>query len=206
MRPARPLLRRRAGIGVHSRALYSNALEAQGGSQVQRGVRGARHGQGGACAGCPSMDRQAGAPQPAVHAGRRMVNISTLEQRSRPFVAPGPRPRDIRCQTRTPACPGPCHSERADPGERHARPDRRPPSIDRWTGRISTNATSRRQHDGVRRAPEPIRSGRGGAGLGRGGAGTLPRVAERVGREDLPDHARGRDAPTGRRSRWSMRG
>jgi Mn2+/Fe2+ NRAMP family transporter len=30
--------------------------------------------------------------------------------------------------------------ERADPRERHARPDRRPPSIDRWTGRISTLA------------------------------------------------------------------
>jgi len=43
--------------------------------------------------------------------------------------------------------------ERAGAGERHARPDRPPPSIDRWTGRISTNATSRRRHDGVRRAP-----------------------------------------------------
>jgi hypothetical protein len=43
--------------------------------------------------------------------------------------------------------------ERADPGERHARPDRQPPSIDRWTGRISPNAPSRRQHDGVRHAP-----------------------------------------------------
>ena len=53
--------------------------------------------------------------------------------------------------------------------------------------RISTNATSRRQHDSVRRAPEPIRSGRGNAGLGRGGAGTLPRVAEGDVREDLPD-------------------
>ena len=61
------------------------------------------------------------------------------------------------------------------------------PSIDRWTDRISTNATSRRQHDGVRRAPEPIRSGRGGAGLGWGGAGTLPRVAAGEVREDLPD-------------------
>ncbi len=56
--------------------------------------------------------------------------------------------------------------ERAGPGERHARPDRPPPSIDRWTGRISTNDTSRRRHDGIRRAPEPIRSGRGGARLG----------------------------------------
>jgi hypothetical protein len=45
--------------------------------------------------------------------------------------------------------------ERADPGERHARPDRPPPSIDRWIGRISTKATSRCQHDGVCRAPEP---------------------------------------------------
>jgi hypothetical protein len=77
--------------------------------------------------------------------------------------------------------------ERAGPGERHARPDRPPPSIDRWTGRISTNATSRRRHDGVRRAPEPIRSGRGGARPGWGAAGTLPRVAEGEVREDLPD-------------------
>ena len=48
-------------------------------------------------------------------------------------------------------------------------------------------ATSRRRHDGVRRAPEPIRSGRGGAGLRWGRAGTLPRVAEGEVREDLPD-------------------
>src|SRR5262245_39726511 len=33
----------------------------------------------------------------------------------------------------------------------------------------------------------PIRSGSGGAGLGWGGAGTLPRVAEDEVREDLPD-------------------
>ena len=55
------------------------------------------------------------------------------------------------------------------------------------THRISTNATSRRQHDGVRRAPEPVRSGRGGAGFGWGGAGTLPRVGEGEAREELPD-------------------
>ena len=55
--------------------------------------------------------------------------------------------------------------ERAGPAERHARRDRLLPSIDRWTGRISTNATSRRQHDSVRCDPEPIRSGRGGARL-----------------------------------------
>ncbi len=78
--------------------------------------------------------------------------------------------------------------ERAGPSERHAKPDTPPPSIDRWTGRLSTNATSRRRHDGVRRAAEPIRSGRGDAGLGRGGAGTLPRVAEGEVREDLPDN------------------
>ena len=54
-------------------------------------------------------------------------------------------------------------------------------------GEIGTNATSRRRHDGVRCAPEPIRSGRSGAGLGWGGAGTLPRVAEGEVREDLPD-------------------
>jgi hypothetical protein len=35
--------------------------------------------------------------------------------------------------------------------------------------------------------PEPIRSGRGGARLGWGGAGTLPRVAEGEVSEDLPD-------------------
>jgi hypothetical protein len=64
--------------------------------------------------------------------------------------------------------------ERAGPSERHARLDRPPPSIDRWTGRISTNATSRRRHDGVRRAPEPIRSGRGGARLGWAGPGLCP--------------------------------
>ena len=46
---------------------------------------------------------------------------------------------------------------------------------------------SRRRHDSVRRASEPIRSGRGGAGLGWAGAGTLPRVAEGEVREDLPD-------------------
>jgi hypothetical protein len=74
--------------------------------------------------------------------------------------------------------------ERAGPSERHARPDRPPPSIDRWTGRISTNATSQRRHDGVRCAPEPIRSGRGSARLGWGAAGTLPRVAEGEVRED----------------------
>jgi hypothetical protein len=38
-----------------------------------------------------------------------------------------------------------------------------------------------------RGALEPIRSGRGSAGLGWGGAGTLPRVAEGKVREDLPD-------------------
>ncbi len=74
--------------------------------------------------------------------------------------------------------------ERAGPSERHARVDTPPPSIGR---RIGTNATSRRRHDGVRCAPEPIRSRRRGAGLGWGGAGTLPRVAEGEVREDLPD-------------------
>jgi hypothetical protein len=113
----------------------------------------------------------------------RIGNISTLRHR------PPPRGRgDIVAQTRTlpPQVPMPqCTSaasarvERTGPGERDARPDRLPPSIDRRTGRISTNgtnATSRRRHDGVRRAPERIRSGRAGAGFGWGGAGTLPRV------------------------------
>src|SRR5216683_1482432 len=36
-------------------------------------------------------------------------------------------------------------------------------------------------------APKPVRSGRGGAGFERGGAGTLPRVAAGDVREDLPD-------------------
>jgi hypothetical protein len=87
-----------------------------------------------------------------------------------------------------PQCPSASSSrvERAGPGERHARPDRPPPSIGRRTGPISTNATSRHQHDGVRRAPEPIQSGRG-AGLGWSGAGTLPRVGEGSVCEDLPD-------------------
>ena len=35
------------------------------------------------------------------------------------------------------------------------------------------NALSRRTHDGLRRAPTPIRTGRSRAGVGRGGAGTL---------------------------------
>jgi hypothetical protein len=77
--------------------------------------------------------------------------------------------------------------ERADPGERHARRDRRSPSIDRRAGPISTNAISRRQHDGGRRAPERIRSGRGSAGFGWGGARILPRVREGSVCEDRPD-------------------
>ena len=59
--------------------------------------------------------------------------------------------------------------------------------IDRWTGRISTNATSRNRHDGVRDTPEPSRSGRRDARRGRGGAGTLPRTGEVQVREDLSD-------------------
>jgi hypothetical protein len=78
-------------------------------------------------------------------------------------------------------------AERAGPGERHAMPDTPRRSIGRRTGRITTNAVLRRRHDGVRRAPEPIRSGRGGAGRERGGAGTLPRVREGEVLEDLPD-------------------
>ena len=35
--------------------------------------------------------------------------------------------------------------------------------------------------------PEPVGTGRGGARLGWGGAGTLPRVVEDEVREDLPD-------------------
>jgi hypothetical protein len=55
------------------------------------------------------------------------------------------------------------------PLRQHARPD-----IGRRTGRISTNDASRLRHDGVRRAPELIRSGRGGTGLGWAGDGTPP--------------------------------
>jgi hypothetical protein len=58
--------------------------------------------------------------------------------------------------------------ERAGPDEPHARPDRPPPSINRWTGRLSTNATSRRRHDSVCRtlgadqgAPAPESGGAG---------------------------------------------
>ena len=48
-------------------------------------------------------------------------------------------------------------------------------TVDRW-----------RQHDGVRRASDPIQSGRGDVGCGAG-AGTLLRVAEGEVRKDLPD-------------------
>jgi len=47
-------------------------------------------------------------------------------------------------------------------------------SLNSDTGRISAEGASLRGQDGVRRAPEPIGSGRGGAGLGRGGAGARP--------------------------------
>ena len=53
-------------------------------------------------------------------------------------------------------------------------PDTPLPSTGRRTGRISAEGASLRRHDGVLRAPEPFRSGRGGAGLGRGGAGARP--------------------------------
>jgi len=46
-------------------------------------------------------------------------------------------------------------------------PDTPPPSTGRRTGRISAEGASLRRHGGVRRAPEPFRSGRGGAGLHR---------------------------------------
>jgi len=85
--------------------------------------------------------------------------------------------------------------ERPGPSERHARRDTPPPSIGQRhrptdrprTGRISTDDASQRRHDGVRRAPEPIRSGRGGVGLGWGGTGALPRVGEGQVRGDLSD-------------------
>src|SRR5580765_372006 len=51
---------------------------------------------------------------------------------------------------------------------------------------IATLSRRKLPHDGVRRAPEPIQSGRG-AGLGWSGAGTLPRVGEGSVCEDLPD-------------------
>jgi len=51
----------------------------------------------------------------------------------------------------------------------------------------SARMRPRRQHDGVRRAPVPIRSGRGGARFGWSAARTLSRVAEGEVREDLPD-------------------
>ena len=71
--------------------------------------------------------------------------------------------------------------------EIEARPDTPSPSIGQRAGRLSTHDTSQRRHDRVRRAPEPIRSGRADAGRGTGGAGTLPRVREGEVREDLPD-------------------
>ena len=79
-------------------------------------------------------------------------------------------------------------AEQACPGEQHARPDTPAPSIGRRTGRLSTNDTPRRRHDGVHRALESIRSGRCGGACGRGGVGTLPRVREIKVREDLPHH------------------
>src|SRR6267143_4528189 len=104
---------------------------------------------------------------------KRIGNMNAIRRR-----LPRPRPRSPRHKvpdsgaerrrSRIPQCTSATflRVERAGPSVRHARPDRPPPSIDRWTGRISTNATSRRHHDGVCPAPEPIRSARGGAGLG----------------------------------------
>jgi hypothetical protein len=84
---------------------------------------------------------------------------------------------------RPPRTPEPCWSpwaqrtlpassrvERAGPGERHAMRDTPAPS----TGRIHCDGGSRRRHDGVRCAPESIRSRRGGAGLGGAAPGLGP--------------------------------
>jgi hypothetical protein len=54
--------------------------------------------------------------------------------------------------------------------------------------RVNLAATSRREGTTASAAPSRSRSGRGDAGFGWGGAGTLPRVAEGEVREDLPDN------------------
>src|SRR5215472_4704984 len=123
----------------------------------------------------------------------RIVNISPLRRRSPPGW---PATSNVICHTRTRNAAGAdatVHisdllARRATgPSERHARRDRPPPSIDRWTGQLSTNAPLAAPAHSARRTPEPIRSGRGGAGLRWGGAGTLSRVAEGEVREDRPD-------------------
>jgi hypothetical protein len=74
--------------------------------------------------------------------------------------------------------PRPC----AGPAERHPRQSQRRRQAFRRTRRIRPDGELRRQaraEAGRRLAHlEPTRSGRGGAGLGWGGVGTLPRVAE----------------------------
>src|SRR5215813_2547491 len=96
------------------------------------------------------------------------------------------RPRS-RCDSAHPQPPR-GSSERIGSGQRHARPDRPRPSIGRRTPAESARMPpSRRRRDGVRRAPKPIRTGRDRAGVGRGGAGTLPRAGEGEVSEDLPD-------------------
>ena len=111
-----------------------------------------------------------------------VVNTSPLRRRS---PLGGPRLHDVICQTRALA-------PRAAATEHMQRPrgSSEPARVSGMLGQThhrrqsaggpaesARMRTSRRRHDGVRRAREPIRSGRGGAGLGWGGAGTLPRVA-----------------------------
>jgi hypothetical protein len=62
----------------------------------------------------------------------------------------------------------------AGPAERDAYAGTPPPSTGKWTGRcrVSAEDAAPHRHDGVHRAPN--RSGRGGAGLGWGGAGARP--------------------------------
>jgi hypothetical protein len=77
----------------------------------------------------------------------------------------------VLAQAAPPQCTSAASSrvERAGLGERHPRRDRPPPSIGRRAGRISTNATSRRRHNGVPRAPS--RSDQDVAAPDSGGAG-----------------------------------
>jgi hypothetical protein len=120
---------------------------------------------------------------------QRIGNTNDLRQRSPPR---GPRPRDIRCQTRTLAAQEPTAQrtlagcsrvERADPGERHAKPDI-PPASDR----LRTDRSSLMAPRGVRRAPRADRIGtrRCRAPVARGRGSTLRRADLPV-REDPPD-------------------
>jgi hypothetical protein len=130
--------------------------------------------------------------------GRSIANSSPLRRRGRPGL--GPPPPDIIAQTQTPAAPGArCHRAHERPPRGSSEPARVSSMLDQ-TDRRRQSAGGHRPRTGpgpagaaltaprgVRRALELIGSGRGGAGLGWAGAGTLPRVREGEVCEDLPD-------------------